>query len=63
MPRSASQDSVIRSPFIRSLTLSSITGAELWLKLESLQFTSSFKERGARTSCSTLDGRTSASAA
>jgi threonine dehydratase len=39
--------SVIRSPFIRSLTLSSITGAELWLKLESLQFTSSFKERGA----------------
>ena len=39
--------SVIRSPFVRSLTLSSITGCDIWLKLESLQFTSSFKERGA----------------
>jgi threonine dehydratase len=39
--------SVIRSLFVRSLTLSNITGADIWLKLESLQFTSSFKERGA----------------
>ncbi len=39
--------SVVRTPFIRSLTLSEITGAELWLKLENLQFTASFKERGA----------------
>src|SRR5689334_15735568 len=48
------QDSVIRSPFMRSLTLSNITGAELWLKLESLQFTSSFKERGAANKLLTL---------
>ena len=38
---------VVRTPFIRSLTLSDITGAEIWLKLENLQFTASFKERGA----------------
>jgi threonine dehydratase len=48
------QDSVLRTPFLRSLTLSSITGAKLWLKLESLQFTSSFKERGAANKLSTL---------
>jgi threonine dehydratase len=48
------QDSVLRTPFLRSLTLSSITGAELWLKLESLQFTSSFKERGAANKLSML---------
>jgi len=48
------QKSVIRSPFMRSLTLSNIAGAELWLKLESLQFTSSFKERGAANKLLTL---------
>jgi len=38
----------IRStPCTRSATLSAITGAEVWLKFENLQFTSSFKERGA----------------
>jgi threonine dehydratase len=31
----------------RSRTLSEICGCELWLKFENLQFTSSFKERGA----------------
>ena len=46
--------SVIRSPFVRSLTLSNITGADIWLKLESLQFTSSFKERGAANKLLTL---------
>jgi threonine dehydratase len=46
--------SVIRSPFVRSQTLSAITGAEIWLKLESLQFTSSFKERGAANKLLTL---------
>ena len=48
------EESVLRTPFVRSLTLSSITGAKLWLKLESLQFTSSFKERGAANKLSTL---------
>ena len=35
------------TPCSHSVTLSSITGAEIWLKFENLQFTSSFKERGA----------------
>jgi threonine dehydratase len=38
---------VERTPFLRSRTLSSLTGAEVWLKFENLQFTASFKERGA----------------
>jgi len=33
--------------FDRSRTLSDITGASLWLKFENLQFTATFKERGA----------------
>src|SRR5262249_52833324 len=32
----------------------SITGADIWLKLENLQFTSSFKERGAANKLLTL---------
>ncbi len=36
-----------RTPFLKSETLSAITGAEVWVKLENLQFTASFKERGA----------------
>jgi threonine dehydratase len=35
------------TPFVHSRTLSRLTGAEIWLKLENLQFTASFKERGA----------------
>ena len=46
--------SIVRTPFIRSLTLSEITGAEIWLKLENLQFTASFKERGAANKLMTL---------
>lgn len=33
--------------FDRSRTLSEIAGAEIWLKFENLQFTATFKERGA----------------
>lgn len=40
-------DDVIRSEFALSRTLSNILGCELWLKFENLQFTGSFKERGA----------------
>ncbi len=36
-----------RTPFVHSRTLSRLTGAEVFLKLENLQFTASFKERGA----------------
>jgi threonine dehydratase len=39
--------SVIRTPCLKSETLSSLTGAEVWLKFENLQFTAAYKERGA----------------
>src|SRR5256885_5068364 len=35
------------TPFVHSRTLSKLTGAEIFLKFENLQFTASFKERGA----------------
>src|SRR3954470_8806880 len=38
---------VERTPFVHSRTLSRLTGAEVFLKFENLQFTASFKERGA----------------
>ena len=38
---------VERTPLRHSKTLSAITGAEVWLKFENLQFTASYKERGA----------------
>ena len=38
---------VMSTPFIHSETLSQITGCRLHLKFENLQFTASFKERGA----------------
>ena len=38
---------IVATPCLRSQTLSEITGAELWLKFENLQYTASFKERGA----------------
>jgi len=38
---------ILRTPFMLSRTLSSILDAEIWLKFENLQFTASFKERGA----------------
>ncbi|MEA3277005.1 MAG: threonine ammonia-lyase [Pseudomonadota bacterium] len=38
---------IVDTPCIRSATLSDITGADVTLKLENLQFTGSFKDRGA----------------
>ncbi len=38
---------VLDTPTLLSHTLSEIHGCELWLKFENLQFTASFKERGA----------------
>lgn len=38
---------VMRTPLIRAERLSAMTGADIHLKLESLQFTGAFKERGA----------------
>jgi threonine dehydratase len=36
-----------RTPLRRSRTLSEITGAQVWVKFENLQFTAAYKERGA----------------
>ena len=38
---------VERTPLRHSRTLSEITGAEVWVKFENLQFTAAYKERGA----------------
>ena len=43
----AISNDVVRTPLVHSKTLSHIFGAELFLKLENLQYTASFKERGA----------------
>ena len=45
---------VARTPAVRSPTLSEITGADVVVKCENLQFTGSFKERGARNRLCTL---------
>jgi threonine dehydratase len=38
---------VVRTPTLKSQTLSEMVGAEVWLKFENLQFTAAYKERGA----------------
>ncbi len=38
---------VVETPMMHSITLSAITGADIWLKFENLQFTAAYKERGA----------------
>jgi threonine dehydratase len=47
---------VLETPCLPSRTLSSITGCEVWLKFENLQFTASFKERGALNRIAQLSG-------
>ena len=41
------RDQVLQTPCVESETLSQIVGAQVFLKFENLQFTASFKERGA----------------
>ncbi|WP_132963629.1 threonine ammonia-lyase [Tepidimonas ignava] len=41
------QGQVLTTPCLESRTLSNITGAQVFLKFENLQYTASFKERGA----------------
>src|SRR3954467_6946823 len=41
------QGQVLNTPCVESRTLSKLTGAGIFLKFENLQFTASFKERGA----------------
>ena len=45
---------VERTPCVHSRTLSQLTGADVFLKFENLQFTASFKERGALNKLLTL---------
>jgi threonine dehydratase len=40
---------IVHTPCLHSRTLSEVTGADVYLKFENLQFTASFKERGALT--------------
>jgi threonine dehydratase len=47
--------SIEKTPMRHSRTLSDITGAEVWIKFENLQFTASFKERGALNMLLTLN--------
>ena len=48
------QGQVARTPMLHSRTLSRVCGCEIWVKFENLQFTASFKERGALTKLSML---------
>jgi threonine dehydratase len=45
-----------RTPMRPSRTLSEIAGCEIWLKFENLQFTASFKDRGALNKLLSLSG-------
>jgi threonine dehydratase len=40
-------DSIVATPTLHSQTLSKLTGANIYLKFENLQFTAAYKERGA----------------
>ena len=53
--RSRIADGIERTPFVHSRTLSEICGTEIWLKLENLQYTASFKDRGALNKLLSLD--------
>ena len=48
-------DAILRTPTIYSPGLSKLTGAEIFLKLENQQVTSSFKPRGAFTRMESLE--------
>ena len=49
------EGAVVHTPCLRSETLSRIAKADVWLKFENLQFTASFKERGALNTLLQLD--------
>ncbi|MEM9618511.1 MAG: threonine ammonia-lyase [Pseudomonadota bacterium] len=44
-----------RTPLVHAEKLSALTGADIWLKLENLQYTGAFKERGALNKLLTLN--------
>ena len=49
------KDQGVRTPTLHSRTLSEIAGCQLWLKFENLQYTASFKDRGAYVKLASLD--------
>src|SRR3954452_20470322 len=49
---------VVRTPALYSRTLSVVTGAEVWVKFENLQFTAAYKERGALNTLLLMDEAT-----
>jgi threonine dehydratase len=51
------QGHIANTPFMHSRTLSHMLGSEIYLKFENLQFTASFKERGALNRLLALDQR------
>ncbi len=55
LARAGLDDAVMLTPCSHSQTLSQITGANVWCKFENMQYTSSFKERGARWLLLSLD--------
>jgi threonine dehydratase len=46
---------IVHTPTLHSRTLSELTGAQVWIKFENLQFTASFKERGALVKLASLN--------
>ena len=52
--RATLQGNIVRTPLIRAPKLSEITGADIHVKFENLQDTSSFKDRGAYNKMSSL---------
>lgn len=46
---------VVRTPTLRSQTLSEMVGANVWLKFENQQFTAAYKERGALNALLLMD--------
>jgi threonine dehydratase len=53
------EGAVVRTPTLYSKTLSAITGADIWIKFENLQFTAAYKERGALNAMLLLGGASS----
>jgi threonine dehydratase len=49
------RDVVVRTPLVHSTVLSELAGADIYVKFENLQFTGSFKERGALNKLISLD--------
>ena len=54
-PPTASPGAVVRTPTLAAARCREMTGAEVWLKFENLQFTAAYKERGALNKLLQLD--------